>query len=104
VHYDRKLFKSRDSLLLLCKDYDHSRHLNIYEMKNGYSVWLLKYFVKLDDTMRPYPTWRMPATYWRCRDMLSIVLGERDEDSFMVIELSGKILHDKTRKFKQSND
>nr|GEY42729.1 hypothetical protein [Tanacetum cinerariifolium] len=43
-------------------------------------------FISFDDMMRPYPTWRMPATYWRCHDMLSIVLGERDEDSFMVIE------------------
>ncbi|GKF10099.1 granule-bound starch synthase, partial [Tanacetum coccineum] len=49
VHCDRKLFKSHDSLLLLCKDYDRSRHLNIYEMKNGYSVWSVKYFVNLDD-------------------------------------------------------
>ncbi|GJZ56103.1 granule-bound starch synthase [Tanacetum coccineum] len=91
VHRDRKLFKSHVSLLLLCKDYDCSRHLKIYEMKNEYSVWSVKYSVNLDDMMRPYPTWRMP-TKWCCRDMLSIVLGERDEDSFMVIELSGNIL------------
>nr|GEX04554.1 hypothetical protein [Tanacetum cinerariifolium] len=35
-------------------------------------------------------TWKMPAN-WR-HDMLNIVLGEQDEDSFMVIELSEKIL------------
>ncbi|GKA72831.1 granule-bound starch synthase [Tanacetum coccineum] len=87
---DRKLFKSHDTLLLLCKDYVCSRHLNIYEMKNGYFVWSVKYIVNLDDMMRPYPTWSKP-TNWSCDDMLSIILGERDEDSFVVIELSGTI-------------
>ncbi|GJS32714.1 hypothetical protein Tco_0531096 [Tanacetum coccineum] len=82
VHRDHKLSKSHVSLLLLCKDYDCSRHLKISGMKNEYSVWSVKYSVNLDDMMRPYPTWRMP-TKWCCRDMLSIVLGERDEDSFM---------------------
>ncbi|GKB90540.1 granule-bound starch synthase [Tanacetum coccineum] len=79
-------------LLLLCKDHDPSRYFNIYEMKNENSVRSVKYFVNLDHMMRPYPTWKMPAN-WTCRHhMLSVVLGERDEDSFMVIELSGKIL------------
>ncbi|GJV66000.1 Toll/interleukin-1 receptor domain-containing protein [Tanacetum coccineum] len=48
--------KAALNLLLLCKDYDCSRHLNIYEMKNGNSEWLVKYFVNLDDMMRLFPT------------------------------------------------
>nr|GEV27198.1 hypothetical protein [Tanacetum cinerariifolium] len=74
-------------LLLLCKD-DDSQHLNIYEMNNEYCVWLVKYFVNLDDMMRLYPTLKMP-TNWLCRyHMLSVVLGQRDEDSFMEITCS----------------
>lgn len=88
---DRKFFTSHGSLLLLCKDYHHSPHLNIYEMKNEYSKWSVKYFVNVHDMMRPYPTWRLP-TDWGCDNILSILLGEREEDSFMVIELSGKVL------------
>ncbi|GKF52899.1 hypothetical protein Tco_0159809, partial [Tanacetum coccineum] len=31
------------------KDYDHSRQLNVYEMRNGYLEWLVKYIVNLDN-------------------------------------------------------
>lgn len=88
---NRKFFKSHGSLLLLCKDYAPSRNLNIYEMKTGSSEWSVKYFVNLDDMMRPYPTWRMPDD-WYCYHIWSIVVGERDVDSFMVFELFEKVL------------
>ncbi|GKA65675.1 hypothetical protein Tco_0765382 [Tanacetum coccineum] len=60
-------------------------------MKNGNSEWSVKYFVNLDDMMRPFPTWRMPLD-WDCYHILSIFLGEGEEESFMVFELSGKVL------------
>lgn len=89
VHKHRKLFGSYGSLLLLCKDYYGSRKLNIYEMKNGYSACSMKYFVNLDNMLRR--TWRLPED-WSCYNIWSIFFGEREEDSFMVIELSGKVL------------
>nr|GEV91289.1 hypothetical protein [Tanacetum cinerariifolium] len=34
--FKAKMYESRGCLLLLGKDYAHSRRLNIYEMRNGY--------------------------------------------------------------------
>ncbi|GKB89766.1 hypothetical protein Tco_0962038, partial [Tanacetum coccineum] len=53
-------------------------------MKNGNSEWSVKYFVNLDDMMRPFPTWRIPADK-DCYHILSIFFGEGEEDSFMVL-------------------
>ncbi|GJX83443.1 hypothetical protein Tco_0332924 [Tanacetum coccineum] len=54
-----KLFESRGCLLLL--------------------EWSVKYTVNLDDIMMPLPkAWRIRPCVW------SIVLGEREEDSFMI--------------------
>ncbi|GJZ21588.1 hypothetical protein Tco_0558627 [Tanacetum coccineum] len=86
-HIQFKLFESRGCLLLLGKDYAHSQQLNIYEMRNGYSEWLVKYVVNLDDIMKPIPDfWQIPKGVW------CIVLGEREEDSFMIIELLRKVV------------
>ncbi|GKC05096.1 hypothetical protein Tco_0996706 [Tanacetum coccineum] len=57
----------------------------IYEMMKGCSVWSVRYRVDTDDFMTPLPEgWLIQSTVW------SIVLGEREEDSFLVINLSGK--------------
>ena len=84
---DEKFFESRGCLLLVCKDCPDSRQLNIFEMRNGYSEWSLKYLVNLDDIMMPLPqNWRIHSSVW------CIVSGEREEDSFMVIESNEKVL------------
>nr|GEX82426.1 hypothetical protein [Tanacetum cinerariifolium] len=70
-------------------DHYRSRKLNIYEMKNGYSEWSIKYFVNLDNMLRR--TWKLPKD-WDCYNIWSIFFGEREEDLFMVIGLSGKVL------------
>nr|GEZ12770.1 hypothetical protein [Tanacetum cinerariifolium] len=82
VVWDRKLFESCGCLLLLGKDYAHTRKFTIYEMRNGYLEWSLKYIVNIDDI----PTCVSNIVVW------CIVLGEREEDSFMVITLPGKIV------------
>nr|GEW10983.1 hypothetical protein [Tanacetum cinerariifolium] len=83
----RKLFVSRGCLLLASKTYLCSCQLRISEMRNVYSGWLVKYLVNLDDLMLPHPsTWGIHSS------VLCIVLGEREEDSFMVIESDGKVL------------
>ncbi|GJS31356.1 SGNH hydrolase-type esterase domain-containing protein [Tanacetum coccineum] len=82
-----KLFESRGCLLLLGKDYAHSKQLNIYEMRNGNSEWSVKYIVNLDDIMMPFPNfWMISKCVW------CTVLGEREEDSFMIIDLLTKVV------------
>nr|GFA07090.1 hypothetical protein [Tanacetum cinerariifolium] len=83
----RKLFESRGCLFLPCKSNRYSHQLHILEMRNVYSGWSVKYLVNLDDLMMPSPsTWGIHSSAW------CIVLGEREEDSFMVIESDGKVL------------
>lgn len=80
-------------MFLLCWDYKYLNHLGVYEMTNGCSDWLFKYFVDLNDVLR---TFGQP--YWRIRqNVMSIVLGEREEDTFMVIEMAGQIVEYKFR-------
>nr|GEX78405.1 SGNH hydrolase-type esterase domain-containing protein [Tanacetum cinerariifolium] len=72
------------NLLLLCMDKADSRHMTTFEMRNGYSEWLVKYISNLDDIMIPAPSismWKINHRIW------SIILGERDEDSFMIIDV-----------------
>ncbi|GJS10194.1 F-box protein-like protein isoform X1 [Tanacetum coccineum] len=86
VFCDHKFFESRGCLLLVCKDCPDSRQLNIFEMRNGYSEWSVKYLVNLD-IMIPFPrNWRIHSSFW------CIVLGEREEDSFVVIKSYEKVL------------
>ncbi|GJS50944.1 hypothetical protein Tco_0624306 [Tanacetum coccineum] len=64
-----------------------SREFTIYEMTIGCSVWMVRYRVHTDDFMTPLPEgWSIRSNVWR------IVLGEREQDSFLVIKLSGKVV------------
>ncbi|GJY41508.1 hypothetical protein Tco_0428778 [Tanacetum coccineum] len=87
LHCSCKLFASRGCLLLACNSIPWTRQLRIFEMRNVYSRWSVKYLVNLDDLMMLSPsTWGIDSS------VLCIVLGEREEDSFMVIESHGKVL------------
>ncbi|GKA61641.1 hypothetical protein Tco_0761160 [Tanacetum coccineum] len=56
-------------------------------MMKGSSVWSVRYHVDTDDFMTPLPEgWSIRSTVW------SIVLGEREDDSFLGINLSGKVV------------
>ncbi|XP_076885651.1 F-box protein At5g07610-like [Bidens hawaiensis] len=73
-----KLVVSRDCLLLV-RLLQPLKKLSVYEMNNehDYSAgWSVKYHVSLE-----------PSVYFH---VLSLVLGERDEDSFLVLEVTGK--------------
>nr|GEW73087.1 hypothetical protein [Tanacetum cinerariifolium] len=73
--------------LLLCGDDFGSREFTIYKMTIGCSVWMVRYRVHTDDFMTPFPEgWSIRSNVW------SIVLGEREQDSFLVIKLSGKVV------------
>ncbi|GKB26298.1 hypothetical protein Tco_0865699 [Tanacetum coccineum] len=82
-----KLFESCGCLLVVLRDYIVSKEFTIYEMRKGCSVWLVRYLVNTHDFINPLPEgWLIWFTVW------SIVLGEREEDSCLVINLSGKVV------------
>ncbi|GKD63934.1 hypothetical protein Tco_1306042 [Tanacetum coccineum] len=87
LHLEGKLFKSRRCLLLVRRDYIGSSEFTIYEMRKGCSVWSIKYLVDTDDFISLFPEgWSIRSIVW------SILLGEREEESFFVINLSGKVV------------
>ncbi|GJT63196.1 nucleoid-associated protein, chloroplastic-like protein [Tanacetum coccineum] len=72
---DTSLFESRGSLLLLMRDNDRCYH--VFEMREESSEWSVKYIV--DDIVNI-----LPDLYWQLHScVLCIVLGEREDDSFM---------------------
>nr|GEW77534.1 hypothetical protein [Tanacetum cinerariifolium] len=87
LHLERKLFESRGCLLLVSRDDISSSEFTIYEMMIGCSVWIVMYRVDTNDFITPLPEgWSIWSTVW------SVVLGERGEDSFLVINSYGKVV------------
>ncbi|GJR26995.1 hypothetical protein Tco_1103227 [Tanacetum coccineum] len=87
LHLERKLFESRGCLVLVRKDYIGSSEFTIFKMTKGCSVWSIKYIVDTDDFMTPLPEgWSIRYIVW------SLVVGEREEDSILVMNLSGKVV------------
>ncbi|GJQ89773.1 hypothetical protein Tco_0000912 [Tanacetum coccineum] len=87
LHLEGKLFESRECLVLACRDYIGSSEFTIYEMRKGCSVWSIKYILNTDDFMNLLPEgWSIRSIVW------SVVLGERKDDSFLVINLSAKVV------------
>ncbi|GJW78269.1 hypothetical protein Tco_0139951 [Tanacetum coccineum] len=81
VHFDSAIYWN-DALHWLETE---NSDFTIYEMTKGCSVWLIKYIVDTNDFMTPLPEgWSIWYIFW------SLVLGEIEEDSFLVINLSGK--------------
>ncbi|GJZ27894.1 hypothetical protein Tco_0572541 [Tanacetum coccineum] len=86
LHLEGKLVESRERLLLVCRDDICSSEFTIYEMMIWCSIWTVRCRVDTDDFMTPLlEGWSIRSTVW------SIVLGEREKDSFLVINLFGKI-------------
>ncbi|GJR24394.1 hypothetical protein Tco_0972921 [Tanacetum coccineum] len=89
LHLEGRLFESRGCLLLVCRDDIGSREFTIYEIMKGCSMWTVQYLVNTDEFMTLLPKrWSIRSTVW------SIGLGEREENSFLVINLPGKVLTD----------
>nr|GEV79115.1 hypothetical protein [Tanacetum cinerariifolium] len=87
LHLEGKFFESLRCLVLVCRDCISSSKFTIYQMRIGCSVWSSKYIVNTDDFMNPLPKgWSVRSIVW------SIVLGEREEDSFIIINLSAKVV------------
>ncbi|GKB29949.1 hypothetical protein Tco_0869350 [Tanacetum coccineum] len=80
-------YSIRVVLLLVRRDDFVSSKFTIYEMMKGSSVWSVRYHVDTDDFMTPLPEgWLIRPTVW------SIVLVEMEDDSFLVINLSRKVV------------
>ncbi|GJW52568.1 hypothetical protein Tco_0096653 [Tanacetum coccineum] len=87
LHLEGKLFESLGCLVLVRRDCIGSSKFTIYQMRKGCSVWSSKYIVNTNDFMNPLPEgWSIRSIVW------SIVLGEREEDSFIIINLSAKMM------------
>ncbi|GKD90234.1 hypothetical protein Tco_1365741 [Tanacetum coccineum] len=87
LHLVGKLFKSSGCLVLVSRDYIGSSKFTIYEMTKEYSVCSIKYIVDTDD-FRTLLSEGCSIRYivW------NLVVGEREEDSFLVMNLSRKVL------------
>nr|GEU96984.1 hypothetical protein [Tanacetum cinerariifolium] len=87
LHLEGKLFERCRSLFLVCLDNFGSSEFIIYEMMIGCSVWTVRYRVHMDDFMTPLPEgWSIRSNVW------ITILGEREQNSFLVIKLSGKVV------------
>nr|GEX39764.1 hypothetical protein [Tanacetum cinerariifolium] len=89
VHFDRSINWNDALHWLETKNRDciGSSRFTIYEMIKGCSVWWSKYIGNTDDFMNPLPEgWSIRYIVW------SIVLGEREDDSFLIINLSTKVV------------
>ncbi|GJV18852.1 hypothetical protein Tco_1367872 [Tanacetum coccineum] len=87
-HRYTKLFESRGSMLLLMQQYWGLRY-HVFEMREESSEWLVKYILDNRDYIVP-GRW-IPSRYVY-NPFLCIVLGEREDESFMVIESNSKIV------------
>ncbi|XP_076906679.1 F-box protein At5g07610-like [Bidens hawaiensis] len=81
---DQKLFESRGRLLLLRIS---CGKMIVYKMSKWYLGWSIKYNVKLDGLMKQFPGRWFCAIHVRC-----VMIGKKDEDSFLVMEICGKIV------------
>ncbi|XP_076945990.1 F-box protein At5g07610-like [Bidens hawaiensis] len=81
---DQKLFESRGCLLLLRIS---CGKMIIHKMSKGDSGWSMKYNVKLDGLMKQFPGSWFCSIHVRC-----IMIGKKDVDSFLVMEICGMIV------------
>ncbi|GJZ42716.1 protein kinase-like domain, concanavalin A-like lectin/glucanase domain protein [Tanacetum coccineum] len=75
------------ALVRLLYKFTLQRQFTIYKMAKGCSVWSIKYIVDADDFMTPLPEgWSIRYIVW------SLVVGEREEGSFLVMNLSVNVV------------
>ena len=86
---DEFLAESRDGMLLVVRCC-RVRRLNIYEIKKDYSEWSIKYHIDLEEVIRVYPS--MMTRLGLHFMVQSLVIGGKEEDSFIVLELPGKLI------------
>ncbi|KAK9057423.1 hypothetical protein SSX86_022258 [Deinandra increscens subsp. villosa] len=106
----QKLFESGGCLFLLCTPVGSEMQLHIYEMCKRRLVWVEKYIVDIGDVMMKYrKTWMLKKhhprrrttcelEYWLCSGWIHtsvqciVIEKKEDDDSFLVMEIFGKII------------
>ncbi|GKA35969.1 F-box protein-like protein [Tanacetum coccineum] len=77
--------------------HENHLHLNVYEMLSDHSGWFVKYLVELDDLVTAYPKlihiYQQPSRpqYYEY-EVLDVIRGEKEEDTFMMLKISKKII------------
>nr|XP_043618207.1 F-box protein At5g07610-like [Erigeron canadensis] len=90
--------ESRGHLHLVEKPHHENRlQLNVYEMLNDHSGWFVKYQVDLAELPGTYPgmahSYLHPSSpHYYEFDILDVVRGEKEEDTFMVVRVPEKII------------
>ncbi|GJY19985.1 hypothetical protein Tco_0392551 [Tanacetum coccineum] len=87
-----KLFESRGCLLFVGMVDTKFQQFSIYEMNNWNYGWSMKYCIHVNVITKLYPkTWKMHSNRV-CSSIPRIVLGEKKADTFLVMELYGKVV------------
>ncbi|KAK9051325.1 hypothetical protein SSX86_027952 [Deinandra increscens subsp. villosa] len=78
-------------------NHENRLHLNVYEMSIDHSGWFVKYQVELDELPGAFPkmmnSYLPPSSpYYYEFDVFDVVRGEKEEDTFMVVRIPGKII------------
>ncbi|KAD4982818.1 hypothetical protein E3N88_19489 [Mikania micrantha] len=90
--------ESRGHLHLVDTDEHENRlHLNVYEMMMDHSGWFVKYEVRLDELPGAFPEMihnhhHPSSPFYYEFDVFDVVRCEKEEDTFMVIRIPGKII------------
>lgn len=72
-------------------------HLNVYEMLNDHSGWVLKYQVELDELPDAYPEMICSILYpssilYYEFELFDVVRGVEEDGTFVLIRIKGKII------------
>lgn len=92
------LVESHDCLLFIDVFPPSSMKFDVYEMNRDYSGWLVKYHVELNEVITKFPETdeiTLAPGVFRQRQSFVIhclVVGDREEDSFVVFEVPGKAI------------
>ncbi|GJX72843.1 F-box protein-like protein [Tanacetum coccineum] len=90
--------ESRDHLHMVgTVNHESYLHLNVYEMSSDHSGWRIKYQAELDELPVAYPEMirsnQHPSSpHYYEFDVLDVVRGELEENTFMVVWIPGKII------------
>ncbi|KAL2550059.1 F-box protein [Forsythia ovata] len=69
---------------------------NVYEMKRDYSEWFVKYEVDLSPLVTTFSgmisSYLNPMDWYFSRSILCLIRGEKEKDSFLVLQIPGKVI------------
>nr|XP_043633745.1 F-box protein At5g07610-like [Erigeron canadensis] len=92
-NYSNYLFESRDHLLVIEIQRPHTSKFKIHDLKKDYSEWFVKYNVDLGGISGSFPEIMNPESADTFEfAILALVLGDKEDESFLVLEIHGKAL------------